>query len=81
MTNAMDEALASLRTMLAADGYGLVVQAAAAGLVAEIRAGPEACADCLVPKELMRIYIVNALRPVLGDELPPIEISYPGELG
>ena len=79
MTTAIDAALVSLRTMLAADGYGLTLREGAAGLVAEIRAGADACPDCLVQKDLMRIYIENALRPVLG-ELPSIDIRYPADL-
>ncbi len=80
MIAGVDEALASLRTMLDADGYALVVREGAPGLIAEIRAKPDACADCLVQKDLMRIYLENALRPVLG-ELPPIAIHYPADLG
>ena len=77
---AWDEALASLRTMLDADGYALSVREGPAGLVAEIRAGPDACADCLVQKDLMRLYIEQALRPVLTGELPAIQILYPADL-
>lgn len=79
MTEAIDNALAPLRTMLEADGYALAIHDGQPGLIAEIRAGPDACADCLVQKDLMRIYIENALQPVLG-QVPPIAIRYPGEL-
>ena len=66
--------------MLAADGYELDLRGDGAdGLVAEIRAGPDACADCLVPKELMRVYFEQALRPVMGPELPAIDIRYPAD--
>lgn len=77
---AYEDALASLRIMLDADGYALTVREGPMGLVAEIRAGPDACADCLVQKDLMRIYIEQALRPVLTGELPAIDILYPADL-
>jgi hypothetical protein len=77
---AYDDALASLRTMLDADGYALTVRKGPTGLVAEIRAGPDACADCLVQKDLMRLYIEQALRPVVPGELPAIDILYPADL-
>jgi hypothetical protein len=77
---AYEDAFASLRTMLDADGYALTVRDGPMGLVAEIRAGPDACADCLVQKDLMRIYIEQALRPVVAGELPAIDILYPADL-
>ena len=80
MTDSFDEALASLRVMLEADGYDLTLRETAEGLIAEIRAGADACADCLVQKDLMRIYLENALRPALGPGLPPIAIHYPADL-
>jgi hypothetical protein len=77
---AYEEALSSLRTMLDADGYSLTVSDGPIGLIAEIRADPEACADCLVQKDLMRLYIEQALRPVVAGELPAIDIRYPADL-
>ena len=41
-----------------------------------ISATPEACEDCLVPKDLMRGILSNALG-VAGDT---IDITYPAEL-
>lgn len=77
---AYEDALASLSAMLDADGYALSVRDGPAGLVAEIRAGPNACADCLIQKDLMRIYIEQALRPVISGNLPAIDILYPIDL-
>lgn len=47
----VDEALAPLRDMLAADGYEVHVtlDAAAARLVLDVQSSDAACADCLVP--------------------------------
>lgn len=40
-----------------------------------IAAGPEACADCLVPKAIMR----SLLAPAVGVPAEAIELSYPAE--
>ena len=73
-------ALASLRTMLEADGYELELgEDGPDVLVAEIRAGPSACDECLVPKEMMRSYFEAALRDVLEFGLPEIRLIYPAD--
>ena len=73
------DALASLREMLAADGYDLDLREDGADiLVAEIRAGRGACADCLVPKEMMRGYFDSALRAAV-DMPPEVRLIYPAE--
>jgi len=75
-------ALASLGAMLEADGYALDVGEDGAGtLVAEIKAGPEACADCLVPRELMQTYFEKALRGVFELGPPRIRLVYPADGG
>jgi len=66
--------------MLEADGYGLELsEAGPSTLVARIEAGPDACAECLVPKDMMRRYFEDALRPVCEMGLPEIRLLYPGE--
>lgn len=66
--------------MLEADGYALELSAELpAVLVARIVAGPDACADCLVPKAIMRHYFEDALRPVCDLRIPDIRLVYPGE--
>ena len=76
---AIADALASLREMLAADGYDLDLHDDGADiLVAEIKAGPDACADCLVPKEMMRGYFDSALRSAL-DMPPEVRLIYPSD--
>jgi hypothetical protein len=77
---AISDALSTLGTMLDADGYTLTLsEAGAATLVATIEAGPDACADCLVPKAIMRRYVEDALRPVCELGMPDIRLVYPGE--
>jgi hypothetical protein len=68
------EALAS---SLRADGYDLAITESSAGLgdhiAVVVSATPEACEDCLVPKDLMRGILSQALG-VAGDT---IDITYP----
>jgi hypothetical protein len=75
------DALASLAEMLAADGYALALAGDGGNaLVARIAAGPDACADCLVPKPMMRLYVQEALKS-LGDGAPrKVRLVYPGEV-
>lgn len=57
------ETLGGIRTALNADGYELaVVDSDPAQLVIRIEAGPDACAECLVPKELMSS-MIEAVAP------------------
>ena len=71
-----DEArLEQMRSTLAVDGYHLSVEESGSGFDVRITAGPEACADCLVPKNVM----ASILRPILdaGDE--EIRLFYPAD--
>jgi hypothetical protein len=65
----MSDPLADLRRTLAADDYALEVDRDGPGVLVRITAGPAACADCLVPPEIMR--------PILGGALgvPEREIT------
>jgi hypothetical protein len=74
----VNKALEPLRAMLAADDYHIALNEDVAGvLVAEIRAGPDACADCLVPKPMLHGYFDKALREALAGEAPEIRLIYP----
>jgi hypothetical protein len=68
-----EKALEGLRTTLAADDYRLDVAPAGSGIEVTITAGPDACADCLVPKPLMR----SALQNALGVAEDKITLVYP----
>jgi hypothetical protein len=71
-------ALADIRGMLAADGYDMSLRAPGADTLAvDILAGPDACAECLVPKNIMS----GIVRDALGAVVPAarIELSYPAE--
>jgi hypothetical protein len=67
--------LHGLRTALEADGYTLEVHEAGERLDARISATPSACADCLVPKPMMR----TMLQQALGIPEATIDLRYPGE--
>lgn len=71
--SAVDE----LRGVLAADGYHVDVEESAPGVRVRITAGPDACAECLVPKPLMR----GMLHAQLGVPEEEITLIYPAEDG
>jgi hypothetical protein len=59
----LDRALTGLRDVLGADGYQL--DATASGdhsVVVRVVAGPDACADCLVPRPVMEGILADALQ-------------------
>jgi hypothetical protein len=66
--------------MLLADGYALEIrQESREILVAEIKALPDACSDCLVPKEIMLAHFESALRTALAIDPPEIRLIYPAD--
>lgn len=68
-----EDALQSLRSTLAADGYGLEVREDGDRVGVHISAGPDACADCLVPEPVLR----GVLQRTLGVPEGSIDITYP----
>ncbi len=64
-----------LASTLAADGYRLEVAEAGDRVRVTITATPQACADCLVPKDLMR----GILGQALGVDSTAIDLTYPAE--
>ena len=59
---AVDAALQQFREVLASDGYLLRwTPADAAQVVVHVEAGPDACADCLVPLPVMHAIMDDAL--------------------
>jgi hypothetical protein len=69
------ERTVALRATLAADGYLMDIAQVGTRVRVAISATPQACADCLVPKELMRGILGQAL------DVPEdaIDLSYPTE--
>lgn len=59
----IDEALGTLRQMLANDDYHVKWEATGADtLQVTIEAGPDACADCLAPQPVIESIMSNALK-------------------
>ncbi len=59
---AIDGALEPLRGVLTADGYGLEWSLTEANrIVIRVVAGADACADCLVPVQVMEAIMTDAL--------------------
>ncbi len=70
----LDGAFVQFREMLASDGYDLSWSLTDQHkVVVQIEAGPDACADCLVPLPIMEAIMSDALRPT-PYELDHIEL-------
>jgi len=67
------ERTVALRATLAADGYLLEVAEDGDRVRVTISATPQACADCLVPPDLMR----GILGQALGVPPDAIDLTYP----
>jgi hypothetical protein len=70
-----ESVIAGLRATLAADDYGMDVRPDGAGVEVRISAGPEACAECLVPKPIM----LSVLQGALGVPGEAIALVFPGD--
>ena len=79
--HAPDELLTLLRSMLEPDGYGLTVEAwppdGHGHPRLRIDALEGACADCLVPKDVMRLILANRLPE--GMAIDDADLVYPGD--
>ena len=67
------ERAGAVAATLAADGYHLQIAEAGGRVRVTITAGPDACADCLVPENLMR----GILGQALGVPEDAIDLTYP----
>ncbi|HEY4027389.1 MAG TPA: hypothetical protein VGO86_13245, partial [Candidatus Dormibacteraeota bacterium] len=63
-----------MRAALEADGYALEVHEEGGRVGARISAMPEACADCLAPRPVLRMMLQQAL----GVPEAAIDLRYPG---
>ena len=70
------ERMADIATMLAADGYDLAVEESGHRVALTVSPGPDACEDCLVPKDVFR----GIASHQLGIDGDLIDISYPVDL-
>ena len=67
------ERAGEIAATLAADGYYLQIAETGDRVRVTITAGPQACADCLVPENLMR----GILGQALGVPEDAIDLNYP----
>jgi hypothetical protein len=67
--------LEPLQVSLGADGYQLEAREEGGRIGVSISASDDACADCLVPKNIMR----GIVGQVLGVAQDIIDVTYPGE--
>ena len=74
----LEAALEPIAGTLEADGYRLEARQTDGRLSLRIEAGPEACADCLVPKPMLAKMIAQRLAP-LGLDPTAVDLRYPGE--
>jgi hypothetical protein len=72
-----ETALDGLRSTLAADDYRMSVTESGSSVEVRITAGPDACADCLVPEPIMR----HVLHAALGVPEDAIVLVYPSDAG
>ncbi|HVT69118.1 MAG TPA: hypothetical protein VHF26_15310 [Trebonia sp.] len=70
------EKMTDIANMLAADGYNLAVEEKGPRVALTVSPGPDACEDCLVPKDVFRGIASNQL----GIEGELIDITYPADL-
>ena len=70
------EKMADIAAMLAADGYQLAVEENGHRVALTVSPGPDACADCLVPKDVFRGIAAHQL----GLDGDLIDITYPVDL-
>jgi hypothetical protein len=70
------EKMADIATMLAADGYRLAVEENGQRVALTVSPGPDACEDCLVPKDVLRGIAAHQL----GVDGDLIDIAYPVDL-
>lgn len=72
----LDRSLADIRDGLAADGYHLTADLREdGGLRVSVTAEPEACDDCLVPKDVFRAIIGDAVGALATPDR--IDVDYP----
>jgi hypothetical protein len=70
-----ESALSGLRSTLEADDYRMSISESGGTVEVTIIAGADACADCLVPKPIMR----NILHAALGVPEDAIVLVYPAD--
>ena len=77
---AIDTALRPLSAALEHDGYKVAIEVVEHGVAVRVRAGHDACEECLVPKSVMATLMLQSLSdaglPVSREQLT---LTYPAE--
>jgi hypothetical protein len=80
MTEDLAKALAPIEGALRADGYQLTIHQDLPQLRLRVEAGPDACADCLVPKELFGRLVIQALASSgIETHGVAVDVTYPAD--
>lgn len=77
--SAADAAISATRKGLEASGFSVVCAGAGDVLTVSVLAGPDACAECLVPKAVLQS-IVGGELAAGGVTVQGVEIVYPVDL-
>jgi hypothetical protein len=73
-------ALRPITEALESDGYNVAVEMDRGAVTVRVSAGPDACAECLVPKPLMSELVLQALGDAgIGIAVDQVTLAYPGE--
>lgn len=70
------ELLQPLAALLGADGYELTASVEGHALAVTVKAGPDACADCLVPPAVFEQILRDALERGAVHDMP-MDVRYP----
>jgi Fe-S cluster biogenesis protein NfuA len=74
MIEAIEKALQPIRNSLQADGFDLKVEGFEEGVVSlVVLAGPDACIECLIPQEHIKLRIENRLKGLVRT----VRLRYP----
>ena len=76
---AVERAVAGSRESLGESGFAMEVAERDGGLLVTVRALPDACEECLVPKAVFQAILGRELQEA-GLPVPPIEVTYPVEV-
>jgi hypothetical protein len=76
---AADAAISATRRSLEASGFSVACAGRDETLTVSVHAGPDACAECLVPKAVLESIIGSELA-AQGIRVAGVEVVYPADL-
>ncbi len=76
---AVDAAITATRRSLEASGFSVACAGRDDTLTVSVHAGPDACAECLVPKSVLESIIGGELA-AQGIRVAGVEVVYPADL-